>query len=162
MLRALVVTAAIVFGFATAARAQLTVVSTSPALNAAAAVTASVSVEFDRALDTGTLNASSFRVFGRGSGTASGTLTFSNGNKTVTLTPSDPFTAGEIVFVNLADNEFLDHKPGNYGYAVFGRVTDGMDVIDKIAAVGTGRRKGFDDCPLEDVVIRSVRRVAAA
>ena len=54
MPRSLVVTAAIVFGFATAAHAQLTVVSTSPALNDLAAVTASVSVEFDRALDTGT------------------------------------------------------------------------------------------------------------
>ena len=38
-------------------------------------------------------------------------------------------------FVNLADNEFLDHRPGQYGYAVFGRVTEGMDVIDRIAGV---------------------------
>lgn len=75
---------------------------------------------------------------------------------------SDIHSATSQFFVNLADNEFLDHKPGNYGYAVFGRVTEGMDVIDRIAAVGTGRRKGFDDCPLDDVVIRSVRRVAAA
>lgn len=65
-------------------------------------------------------------------------------------------------FVNLSDNDFLDHRPGNYGYAVFGRVTEGMDVIDRIAAVKTGRKKGFDDCPLEDVLVQSVRLVAAS
>jgi peptidyl-prolyl cis-trans isomerase A (cyclophilin A) len=62
-------------------------------------------------------------------------------------------------FVNLADNAFLDHGPGQYGYAVFGRVTEGMDVIDKIAAVSTGRRRGYTDAPLEDVLIRSARRL---
>jgi len=61
-------------------------------------------------------------------------------------------------FVNLKDNDFLDHKPGQFGYAVFGRVTKGMDVIDKIAAVSTGRRKGHDDVPVEDVVIVSARQ----
>lgn len=61
-------------------------------------------------------------------------------------------------FVNLADNEFLDQKPGRYGYAVFGRVVDGMESIDKIAALPTGRRKGHSDAPLEDVLIRSARR----
>jgi cyclophilin family peptidyl-prolyl cis-trans isomerase len=75
---------------------------------------------------------------------------------------SDIHSATSQFFVNLADNDFLDHRPGNYGYAVFGRVTEGMDVIDRIAAVPTGRRRGFDDCPLDDVVIRSVRKVAAA
>jgi peptidyl-prolyl cis-trans isomerase B (cyclophilin B) len=45
---------------------------------------------------------------------------------------------------------------------VFGKVTEGMDVIDKIAAVRTGRRKGFDDAPLEDVLIVSARRADAA
>jgi cyclophilin family peptidyl-prolyl cis-trans isomerase len=65
-------------------------------------------------------------------------------------------------FVNLADNDFLDHRPGNYGYAVFGRVTDGMDTIDRIAKVSTGRRKGYTDAPLEDVLITSARRVEAA
>ena len=75
---------------------------------------------------------------------------------------SDIHSATSQFFVNLADNDFLDHRPGNYGYAVFGRVTEGMDVIDRIAAVATGRRRGFDDCPVDDVVIRSVRSVAAA
>jgi peptidyl-prolyl cis-trans isomerase A (cyclophilin A) len=64
-------------------------------------------------------------------------------------------------FVNLTDNDFLDHRPGNYGYAVFGRVTDGMDAIDRIAKVKTGRRKHFTDAPMEDVVITSARRVEA-
>jgi peptidyl-prolyl cis-trans isomerase A (cyclophilin A) len=62
-------------------------------------------------------------------------------------------------FVNLKDNGFLDHSAGNYGYAVFGRVTAGMDVVDTIAKVRTGRRKGYDDTPLEAVVIESARRV---
>jgi cyclophilin family peptidyl-prolyl cis-trans isomerase len=65
-------------------------------------------------------------------------------------------------FVNLADNAFLDHRPGNYGYAVFGRVKEGMDIIDRIAAVKTGRRKQYTDAPLEDVLIHSARRVEAA
>lgn len=64
-------------------------------------------------------------------------------------------------FVNLTDNEFLDHRPGNHGYAVFGRIKDGMDVIDKIAKVKTGRRKQYTDAPLEDVIITSARRVEA-
>jgi peptidyl-prolyl cis-trans isomerase A (cyclophilin A) len=65
-------------------------------------------------------------------------------------------------FVNLTDNGFLDHGPRDYGYAVFGRVTDGMEVIDKIARLGTGTRKGYQDAPLEDVVIVSARRLEPA
>jgi cyclophilin family peptidyl-prolyl cis-trans isomerase len=65
-------------------------------------------------------------------------------------------------FVNLADNAFLDHRPGQYGYAVFGRVTDGMDVIDKIAGVRTGRRRGYTDAPMEDVLINTARRIDSA
>jgi peptidyl-prolyl cis-trans isomerase A (cyclophilin A) len=72
---------------------------------------------------------------------------------------NDIHSATSQFFVNLKDNDFLDHKPGQFGYAVFGRVTDGMDVIDRIAAVSTGRRKGYDDAPLEDVLIASARRV---
>src|ERR1700761_6312759 len=52
-------------------------------------------------------------------------------------------------FVNLSDNDFLDHRPGNYGYAVFGKVTEGMDVVDQIAKVKTGRRKGYTDAPMD-------------
>src|SRR6202042_3505452 len=72
---------------------------------------------------------------------------------------SDINSATSQFFVNLADNAFLDNSGRDFGYAVFGRVTDGMDVIDKIAAVSTGRRKGYTDAPLEDVVIVSARRV---
>ncbi len=63
-------------------------------------------------------------------------------------------------FVNLADNAFLDNSARDFGYAVFGRVTDGMDTIDAIARVPTGRRQGHQDAPLEDVLIVSARRVA--
>jgi cyclophilin family peptidyl-prolyl cis-trans isomerase len=74
---------------------------------------------------------------------------------------SDINSATSQFFVNLKDNDFLDHKPGQHGYAVFGRVTEGMDVIDRIAAGKTGRRKGHDDVPLEDVVVHSARKVDA-
>jgi cyclophilin family peptidyl-prolyl cis-trans isomerase len=71
---------------------------------------------------------------------------------------NDVNSATSQFFVNLKDNEFLDHKRGNFGYAVFARVTEGMDVIDKIAAVETGRRRGFDDVPVDAVIMKSVRR----
>jgi cyclophilin family peptidyl-prolyl cis-trans isomerase len=60
-------------------------------------------------------------------------------------------------FVNLVDNAALDHKPGNFGYAVFGKVVAGMEVVDQIAAVETGRRKGHDDVPNEDIVVQSAK-----
>jgi peptidyl-prolyl cis-trans isomerase A (cyclophilin A) len=72
---------------------------------------------------------------------------------------SDVNSATSQFFVNLKDNDFLDHQRGNFGYAVFARVTEGMDVIDKIAAVKTGKRRGFDDVPLAAVVMTSVRKV---
>ena len=71
---------------------------------------------------------------------------------------NDINSATSQFFVNLKDNDFLDNNRGNFGYAVFGKVTEGMDVIDKIAAVKTGRRKGFDDVPVESVIMTSVRR----
>jgi len=64
-------------------------------------------------------------------------------------------------FVNLSDNAFLDHGPRDYGYAVFGRVTEGMETVDKIAKVKTGRRKGYQDAPMDDVIITSAKRVEA-
>jgi len=75
---------------------------------------------------------------------------------------NDIHSAAAQFFVNLVDNAFLDHRPGNFGYAVFGRVVEGMDVIDRIAAVKTGRHGGHDDVPLEAVVVTSARRVQAA
>jgi peptidyl-prolyl cis-trans isomerase A (cyclophilin A) len=74
---------------------------------------------------------------------------------------NDINSATSQFFVNLKDNDFLDHSRGNFGYAVFAKVTAGMDVVDKIAAVQTGRRKGFDDVPVEPVIMKSVRRVPA-
>jgi cyclophilin family peptidyl-prolyl cis-trans isomerase len=63
-------------------------------------------------------------------------------------------------FINLKDNDFLNHSgPGAaFGYAVFGRVTSGMDVVDKIAAVATGSKNGHQDVPKADVVIESAKR----
>lgn len=62
-------------------------------------------------------------------------------------------------YINLSNNSSLDHRgfaPDTFGYAVFGRVLQGMDVVDKIAAVKTGTREGMDDVPLEPIVIKSV------
>src|SRR5262245_35017904 len=84
------------------AGAQLQVVSTTPALNATVPVGSSVSIEFDRALDTATIGVASFRVFGQWSAAVLGTYASSNANKTVTLTPDHPFSAGEFVWVNLS------------------------------------------------------------
>ena len=64
-------------------------------------------------------------------------------------------------FVNLVDNGFLDHAgPSNYGYAVFGKVTSGMDVIDKIAKVATATRSGHQNVPAADVTITKASRKA--
>ena len=59
-------------------------------------------------------------------------------------------------FINLNDNDFLNHGGRDFGYAVFGRVTDGMDVVDAIAGVATGNRGGHQDVPLETVTITEV------
>ncbi len=75
---------------------------------------------------------------------------------------NDIHSATSQFFVNLADNAFLDHKPKQPGYAVFARVTEGLESVDKIAAVRTGRRQGYTDAPLEDVIIQSARRVESA
>jgi peptidyl-prolyl cis-trans isomerase A (cyclophilin A) len=63
-------------------------------------------------------------------------------------------------FINVADNSPLNHRDKTsqgYGYAVFGKVSDGMDVVHKIAAVKTGMQKGFRDVPETPVVIRSMK-----
>jgi peptidyl-prolyl cis-trans isomerase A (cyclophilin A) len=75
---------------------------------------------------------------------------------------NDLHSATSQFFINLVDNDFLNHRSGNFGYAVFGRVTSGIDVIDRIAKVKTGRRHGHDDVPAEAVVINSARRTSAA
>ena len=65
-------------------------------------------------------------------------------------------------FINLSDNDFLNHSnesPSGFGYAVFGEVIEGMDIVDIIAAVATGTVGGLGDVPTDTVVINSVRRV---
>jgi cyclophilin family peptidyl-prolyl cis-trans isomerase len=59
-------------------------------------------------------------------------------------------------FINLRDNDFLNHGDRDFGYAVFGRVTDGMDVVDAIAGVATGSVRGHQDVPLDTVTITQV------
>ena len=61
-------------------------------------------------------------------------------------------------FINVADNTFLNHGGRDFGYAVFGKVTDGMDVVDKIAGVATGNHGMHGDVPREPVVMNKVRR----
>src|SRR5690606_19837634 len=75
---------------------------------------------------------------------------------------SDPHSATAQFFINVADNDFLDHTaptPQGWGYCVFGRVTDGTDVVDRIKSVATGRRGVHQDVPIEDVVIEKAEIV---
>ena len=68
----------------------------------------------------------------------------------------DPHSASAQFFINVADNEFLDHKgktPQGWGYAVFGRVVEGMDVVEAITKVRTGSQGPHQDVPVEPVVI---------
>jgi cyclophilin family peptidyl-prolyl cis-trans isomerase len=61
-------------------------------------------------------------------------------------------------FINLKNNTALNHSPRDYGYAVFGKVTQGIDVVDAIASVKTGPGGPFSsDCPLDTVIIESIR-----
>lgn len=71
---------------------------------------------------------------------------------------SDIHSATAQFFVNVADNAFLDHGGRDFGYAVFGRVSEGMDVVDEIVRVPTGSKAGHQDVPVEPVVIRTARR----
>ncbi len=69
---------------------------------------------------------------------------------------SDPHSATAQFFINMADNGFLDHtaiSAKGWGYAVFGKVVAGTEVVDEIAAVKTGRSGYHDDVPLEDLLI---------
>jgi peptidyl-prolyl cis-trans isomerase B (cyclophilin B) len=75
---------------------------------------------------------------------------------------SDPHSATAQFFINTADNAFLNHtakNPQGWGYAVFGRVIEGQDVVDAIAGVPTGRQGMMADVPREDVVIRTAEVV---
>jgi cyclophilin family peptidyl-prolyl cis-trans isomerase len=73
---------------------------------------------------------------------------------------NDINSATSQFFINVVDNDFLDHKgASNYGYAVFGRIDSGMDVVDAIAGTRTGSRSGYQDVPVDTITIESVRRV---
>ncbi len=80
-----------------------------------------------------------------------------NENYTVAMArTSQPHSATAQFFINVADNGFLNHKdesPQGWGYAVFGKVVGGIDVVDKIKDVDTGRRGMHDDVPVDDVLI---------
>src|SRR5215472_2811744 len=84
------------------AATPLQVVSRSPERLTAAPRTGAVTITFDRAVDHASITPSSFRVFGKQSGTATGPFTFSPDDTAVTLTPTRPFVAGEVVHVNLS------------------------------------------------------------
>ena len=72
---------------------------------------------------------------------------------------SDPHSASSQFFINVKDNSFLNHTAKNsqgWGYAVFGKVTAGMDVVNKIKGVKTGSKGHHQDVPLEAVIIQNV------
>jgi len=94
-------------------------------------------------------------------------LSNKRGTLAMARTP-DPDSASAQFFINVVDNDFLDGAPDEPGYAVFGKVIDGMDVVDKIKAVKTGKKSfvvkdgskaEFDNVPTDEVVIKSIRRV---
>ena len=74
---------------------------------------------------------------------------------------SDPHSATAQFFINVVDNPFLDYREGNYGYAVFGKVVSGMDVVQKIGAGPTAARPPHQNVPVKPVVIESARMVEA-
>ena len=88
----------------------------------------------------------------------------SNRRGTVALARTgDPHSGTSQFYVNLADNIALDPSPARWGYAVFGRVVEGMDVVDRIASVATGSSGPFqEDAPLQPVVISTARVVGEA
>jgi len=71
----------------------------------------------------------------------------------------DPDSATSQFFINLKDNAHLDPTAGGYGYTVFAKVIEGMDVVDKIAAVKTGTKRPFSNIPLQNIVVKSVKAV---
>lgn len=88
--------------------------------------------------------------------------TESNRRGTVAMArTSEPHSATSQFFINTVNNEFLDanNSRDGWGYAVFGRVVKGMDVVDKISIVRTGRNSGYSDVPVTPVVIKSIRMI---
>lgn len=85
-------------------------------------------------------------------------------NKTYTIAmarTSAPHSASSQFFINVSDNDFLNYSSATssgWGYCVFGKVTQGMDVVDKIRQVATGSRHGHQDVPVENVIIERATR----
>lgn len=83
-----------------------------------------------------------------------------NDNGTIAMARTmDPHSATAQFFINVKDNSFLNHTGKNtngWGYCVFGKVTSGMDVVEKIKAVDTGNRAGHQNVPVEPVIIETV------
>jgi cyclophilin family peptidyl-prolyl cis-trans isomerase len=86
-----------------------------------------------------------------------------NARGTITMArTSEPDSATSQFFINHKNNEFLDCAgPEKPGYAVFGKVTEGMDVVDAIAAVTTARKGSYSDVPVKPVVIKAVQVVSS-
>ena len=75
----------------------------------------------------------------------------------------DPHSASAQFFINVSDNDFLNHTSKStqgWGYAVFGEVVEGMDVVNRIKAVKTTTRMGHQDVPVEDVIIEKAEIIA--
>jgi cyclophilin family peptidyl-prolyl cis-trans isomerase len=72
----------------------------------------------------------------------------------------DPNSATSQFFINLKDNSHLDPSGGGFGYAVFGKVIEGMDVVDKIAKAKTGNKGPFSNIPLQTIVVKSAKAVS--
>lgn len=87
----------------------------------------------------------------------------SNDNGTIAMArTNDPHSATAQFFINVKDNTFLNHTAPSgqgWGYCVFGKVTNGMDVVNKIKSVETGNSMGHQDVPTEDVIIEKVEIV---
>jgi hypothetical protein len=134
---------------------ELQVVSTSPLRNRGMVPwTTAVSVTFDRALQTATVNQSTFRVHGRWTGRADGVMSFSNGNRTVTLVPDHAFSGGETVYVNLGHAIMAaDGSPlRNAGYAFQFWVATGRPAA---------RPRGpLSFTPIDTLVVRTTPNVA--
>lgn len=75
---------------------------------------------------------------------------------------SDPHSASSQFFINVSDNDFLNYSaatPEDWGYCVFGQITDGMSVVDQIKGVPTGNSLGFKDVPLAEIVIENISSI---
>jgi hypothetical protein len=129
---------------------ELTVVSVSPTPNGMGPAAGPITITFDRAVKRPTVTSSSVRVFGRGTGTASGAISYSNADATVIFTPSTPLSAGELVTVNLANTlEGADDapmRPEGYAFQFLIEVEPSLRTFDMIGVLsnrtnpGTGTR----------------------